>query len=126
MRAAFAAAVAAVWSALARVDLRGWFTLALLALVWRIIEIIAARPSLLDNASFMQLVTPICGAGGLLLIASFLYASSKGDADKSAALANNAATMREAGIPVGSAERQKVRDVEMTAETVTLKEDPAP
>lgn len=120
------AAISAVWAAVTRVDLRGWFTLGLSLLVWRIIELVAANPALLDSSPFMQLVTPLVGAGGFLLVATFLFGSTKGDADKTAALANNAATMREAGLPVGSADRRQVRDVEMTAETVTLKEDPAP
>lgn len=117
------AGISAIWSALTRVDLRGWFTVGLFLLVWRIIEIVAANPSLLDSSPFMQLVTPLVGAGGLLLAASFLFASSKGDADKTAALANNAATLREAGLPVGSTERRQARDMEVSAETVTVKED---
>lgn len=119
-------AFGAVFKALSRVDLRGWFTAALLALVWRIIEIIAATPTLLDNASFMQLVTPICGAGGILAIAAFLFGTNRSEAEKTKALADNAALMREAGLPVGSAERRQARDMEVSAETVTIKEDPAP
>ena len=91
----------ALFAPLMRLDLRSWFTVAIVVLTWRIIELIAANPSLLENASFMQLVGPICGAGGLLLIASFLYGSNKEGADKTAALRANAEGMREAGIPVG-------------------------
>lgn len=114
-------AISAVWSAILRIDLRGWFTFAIIALVWRIIEIIAERPALLDNASFMQLVTPLCGAGGILLIASFLFGSNKGEAEKTKALADNAAMMREAGLPVGSSEL-KARGVVVEGEHVTVSE----
>lgn len=89
-----------IWAAIVRIDLRAWFTAALFALVWRIIEIIAARPSLLENASFMQLVGPLCGAGGILLIASFLYGSNKEGADKTSALADNAKTLTALGVPL--------------------------
>lgn len=95
------AAIAAAWAAFTRIDLRSWFTVALFALVWRIIELVAAKPALLQDSSFMQLITPIAGAGGLLLVASFLFASNKEGADKSTALRENAVLMREAGIPVG-------------------------
>jgi len=130
-RASFAAAVAAIWAAIVRIELRAWFTAALLALVWRIIELVAEKPALLQDSSFMQLITPIAGAGGLLLIASFLFASNKGDADKSAALRENATLMREAGIPVGAGERRRheaeepaggdVGTMEVQAETVNVR-----
>lgn len=47
-------------------------------LSWRLIEIIAADPKLLLNASFMQVVTLIVGSGGLLLVLAFHFAASKG------------------------------------------------
>lgn len=119
------AAAAAAWAAVLRIDLRGWFTLALLALVWRIVEIIAGRPELLESSAFMQLVTPICGAGGLLLVASFLFGANKSEAEKTKALADNAATMREAGIPVGSSER-RARDMTVEADTVNIEQGKAP
>ena len=101
----FANAIIAIINALLapilRIDLRAWFTIFLGALVWRIIEIVANQPTLTDNSSFMQLITPIAGAGGLLLIVTFLFGSNKESVQKSDALRDNARTMREAGIPVG-------------------------
>lgn len=58
-------------------DHRGWIILGFFGLTWRILEAVVANPLLLANASFMQLVGPISGAGGLLLIASFFFGSSK-------------------------------------------------
>lgn len=106
MRDAARAAVSAAWAAFVRIDLRAWFAIFLGALVWRIIELVAKNPELLDNSSFMQLITPIAGAGGFLLVASFLFASNKEGADKSSALRYNAELMREAGIPLGSPGRR--------------------
>lgn len=122
MRAGIAAAIAAMWLAFTRIDLRSWFAIAIVALVWRIIELVAAVPALLDNASFMQLITPITGAGGLLLIAAFLYASNKSSDDKTKALSDNAATMRAAGMNVGAppAEGEVKPDVDIQAESVTV------
>lgn len=105
--------LAAVFNAIRAIDLRAWFAAALVALTWRIIEIIALNPALLANASFMQLITPIVGAGGLLLIATFLFGSNKESAQKTAALADNAAQMREAGLPVGGHGDQKKPPVDV-------------
>jgi len=65
-------------------DERGWIILGFFGLTWRILEIIQLNPALLANASFMQFIGPIAGAGGLLLIASFFFGSSKGTADANA------------------------------------------
>lgn len=103
----------ALCSAILRMDLRAWFVVGMFALVWRIIELIADRPELLENASFMQLIGPLCGAGGILLVASFLFGANKDEAAKTKALADNAATLREAGLPVGSHElRARGIDIE--------------
>lgn len=65
-------------------DHRGWIIIAFVALTWKIIDAVITNPLLLANASFMQLVGPIAGAGGLLLIASFFFGSSKGTAEANA------------------------------------------
>lgn len=65
-------------------DQRGWIILGFFGLTWRILEIIRENPALLANASFMQFIGPISGAGGLLLIASFFFGSSKGTAEANA------------------------------------------
>lgn len=94
-------AVAAIWRAILAIPMRAWVAAAVIALTWRIIELTAANPSLLQDSSFMQLAGPIAGAGGFLLIVAFLFASSKGEADKSEALRDNARTLNAAGVPVG-------------------------
>lgn len=93
--------IRAITEGLSRFDMRAWFTLLLFGLVWKILTMIEESPELLESAPFMQLVGPIAGAGGLLLIASFLYGSNKESAQKSEALRDNASKMRQAGIPVG-------------------------
>lgn len=65
-------------------DQRGWIIIGFFGLTWRILEAIASNPALLANASFMQFVQPIAGAGGLLLICSFFFGSSKGASDANA------------------------------------------
>lgn len=62
-------------------DFRGWVAMGYFALGWRVIEIIAAQPKLLDNSAFMLLVGSTVGAGGLGMVATFLFGSSKGTAD---------------------------------------------
>jgi len=69
---------------LAPPDQRGWIILGFFGLTLRILEIIQENPALLANASFMQFIGPISGAGGLLLIASFFFGSSKGTAEANA------------------------------------------
>lgn len=98
---AIGAGIAALFGSIMRIDFRGWITLAVVLLVWRIIELVAGDRALLADSSFMQLVTPICGAGGFLLIVAFAFGSNKESAEKSAALKDNAKLMNEAGIPVG-------------------------
>ena len=100
--------IRAITDAVARFDMRAWFTLLLFGLVWKILTMIEDTPALLESAPFMQLVGPIAGAGGLLLIASFLYGSNKESAQKSEALRDNASTMRQAGIPVGGQPKEPV------------------
>lgn len=65
-------------------DQRGWISIAMFALSWRLVEIINANPLLLANASFMQVVTLIIGSGGLLLILAFHFAASKGASEANA------------------------------------------
>lgn len=109
---------------ISRTDMRAWFTLALFGLVWKVLTMIEDRPELLESAPFMQLVGPIAGAGGLLLIASFLFGSNKEGSDKSKALADNASTLRAAGIPVGGGADK--RDIHVDAERVDVAEKPKP
>lgn len=85
----------------AKIDMRAWFTIGIFFLVWKVLDMIDADKSLLESAPFMQFVGPIGGAGGLLLIASFFFGSNKESGEKSAALRDNAATLRDAGITVG-------------------------
>ena len=92
--------VSGVVDIIGRTDMRACFTLALFGLVWKILTMIEAKPDLLESAPFMQFVGPIGGAGGLLLIASFLFGSNKESGEKSRALSDNAATMRAAGMQV--------------------------
>lgn len=118
--------ISAIWAAVIRVDLRSWFTVGMFALVWRIIELVAENPALLQDSSFMQLITPIAGAGGLLLIATFLFSATKEGADKSAALRENAKTMNAHGIPVGRREDDPSPPegdvtLDVTADTVNVR-----
>lgn len=101
MWAAIGQGIGAMWAAFVRIPMRAWMALAVVALTWRIIELVAANPTLLADSSFMQLITPICGAGGFLLIVSFLYATTKEGADKSETIRENAKTLNAAGIPLG-------------------------
>lgn len=65
-------------------DFRGFVALGFFLLSWRIVEIIAANPALLKDPAFMQVAGQIMGAGGLLLIAAFLFGASKGASDANA------------------------------------------
>ncbi len=46
-------------------DVRIWMIVALFALSWRILEMVAAQPTLLKEGSFMLLVGMVVGNGGL-------------------------------------------------------------
>ncbi|MBY0395658.1 MAG: hypothetical protein K2X91_04195 [Thermoleophilia bacterium] len=98
---AISSGIAALWAAFVRIPMRAWIAGSVVGLTWRILELVAARPALLADSSFMQLITPITGAGGFLLIVTFLFGSTKESADKSESLRENAKTMNAAGIPVG-------------------------
>lgn len=89
---------------LPKIDFRWLFAVGLFAMTWRIIELVADNPGLLDSSPFMQLITPIAGAGGLLLVAAFLFGSNRESAQKTEALSENARQMRTAGLPVGREE----------------------
>lgn len=96
----------AIGNLFARVDMRAWFTIAIFGLVWKILDMIEADKTLLESAPFMQLVGPIAGAGGLLLIASFFFGSNKESGERAKANADNAATLRQLGVEPGSAARR--------------------
>lgn len=59
-------------------DARGWCAAAVFALTCIILKMIDNNPALLSNASFMQLVGSIAGAGGLGLVLAFHFGSSSG------------------------------------------------
>jgi hypothetical protein len=61
-------------------DSRGWAGIAIVALTWKVLDMIEKNPQLLANASFMQLCGAIVGAGGLGLFLAFHFASSSGTA----------------------------------------------
>lgn len=61
-------------------DARAWAGTAIVALTWKVLDMIEKNPNLLGNASFMQLVGGIVGAGGLGLFLAFHFASSSGAA----------------------------------------------
>lgn len=110
--------IRAITDGLARFDMRSWFTLLLFGLVWKILTMIEETPALLESAPFMQFVGPIGGAGGLLLIASFLYGSNKESAQKSTALAANARRATEMGLDIGQGAPQREKpavDVNVTS-----------
>ncbi len=77
-------------------DARGWCAGAVFALTCVILKMIDNNPALLSNASFMQLVGSIAGAGGLGLVLAFHFGSSSGTvkanerADKLVDAANSA------------------------------------
>lgn len=91
----------AVGNLIARVEMRAWFTIAMFGLVWKVLDMIEGDKTLLESAPFMQLVGPLAGAGGLLLIASFFFGSNKESGEKSQALKANAETLRDAGFQLG-------------------------
>lgn len=61
-------------------DARAWAGVAIVSLTWKVLDMIDKNPTLLGNASFMQLVGGIVGAGGLGLFLAFHFASSSGAA----------------------------------------------
>jgi hypothetical protein len=61
-------------------DARGWCAGAVFALTVGVLNMIDRQPMLLENASFMQLVGSIAGAGGLGLVLAFHFGSSSGTA----------------------------------------------
>lgn len=65
-------------------DGRGWIALGVFLLTSAILGMIRENPALLANASFMQLVGSIAGAGGLGLVLAFHFASSSGTAKANA------------------------------------------
>ncbi len=62
-------------------DFREFVAIGYFLIGWRVLEIVAAFPKLLDNSAFMLIVGSTLGAGGLGLVGTFLFAASKGAAD---------------------------------------------
>lgn len=73
-------------------DTRSLVTLGMLALAWRLLEMVDAEPGLLKDAAFMTLATLVLGSGGIGAAVNFFYGSSRGAEQQSqqttAALAN--------------------------------------
>lgn len=121
----FGRAIASVWAAILAIPMRGWIAAAVCGLTWRIIELVADNPALLQESAFMQLITPIAGAGGFLLIVSFLFASTKESTDKTETVRENAKTLNAMGVPLGRRASDpppegEVGDLNVRADTVNV------
>lgn len=57
-------------------DQRGWAMIGFFAVTFYTLHMIEKNPALLANASFMQFVQSLA-AGGILLVAAFLFGGSK-------------------------------------------------
>lgn len=81
-------------------DLRGWAIAGFFALTFFTLAMIRENPALLANASFMQFVQQL-STGGLLLVASYLFGSSKSSSETNAKLVDAVAAGTTVNIPPG-------------------------
>lgn len=68
-------------------DARGWVTVALIALAFYILTLVAFVPNLADNELFKTLATVLITSGLVGGALAFYFSSTKGSADKDATIA---------------------------------------
>ncbi len=82
-------------------DLRGWAIVGFFALTFYSLAMIRENPALLANASFMQFISQLA-TGGLLLVGSYLFGSSKSSSETNAKLADVVAASAVAPVETGA------------------------
>lgn len=58
-------------------DIRGWATIAMFAMVFYILHLLATHPELASNELFKTVVTLLIGSGAFGLVCAFLWGGSK-------------------------------------------------
>ncbi len=77
-------------------DARIWVMVGLFSLAWRLIEIIATKPDILNSAPFMTIVTLVLGGSGIGAVVSFLYGGTKTGSE---VMKSNAETLQASAPP---------------------------